>query len=123
MNNNQQRLQPQSPAEGISQHGEDFYHISCECTDFEHAVVMVRNNDEEFSDVEVEFYVNSHTPWDKNRFRQIWDLLSKGYIEYQSSILLSKQSALNMGTKLIELANKELPKKKYKMKPVEPVIS
>jgi hypothetical protein len=33
--------------------------------------------------------------WELNRFKIIWRLLTRGYIEYEASIIMSRQQALN----------------------------
>jgi hypothetical protein len=38
--------------------------------------------------------------WSMNRFQLIWSLLTKGYVEYEASLCMSKQQALNYASVL-----------------------
>jgi hypothetical protein len=70
------------------------YKVACNCgaDGCEHMV------DIEATDVEIVVmtYTTQRTNnWTKNRFQLIWTLLTKGYVEYEASIHMSKQQALN----------------------------
>jgi hypothetical protein len=103
---------PQTPAQGIML-DKDFgdakvYTVACECHDPEHMVSMwiESTSDVETRDVTLTFYVNTSTKWwSLNRFQQIWELLTMGHVKTESSIILSKQGAVNLAniiTKTVE---------------------
>jgi hypothetical protein len=91
-------MKPQLPAEGIYKHREwsdsVMYGVTCECTDPTHQHdVWIEAED---SGVTVTTYTQQKTKWwELNRFKIIWCLLTKGYIEYQASIIMTEQQALN----------------------------
>jgi hypothetical protein len=96
-------MKPQAPAEGImlDRHWGDAraYTIACECGDRNHFpnmwIEVTRENDVEH--VIVTFYVETKSPWwSTSRWRQIWQMLIHGYVKQESSLILSKQSALNL---------------------------
>lgn len=88
----------QKPAEGILKTTEwgnsKWYHIHCSCgsEDCAHEV----NIEADDCDVQVHIYHNQHTKWwEKNRWKQIWQILTKGYAEMQTTIVMNEQTALN----------------------------
>ena len=88
----------QIPAEGILIHKNygdaKVYTVTCECcsTDCTHSVWV----EAEDTGVSVTTYTQQKTKWwELNRFKIIWTLLTKGYVEYEASIIMSKQQALN----------------------------
>jgi hypothetical protein len=91
-------MNPQIPAEGIMLYKDwgpsKMYKVACECgsDDCSHLVDV----DAEESGVVVTTYTTQKTNfWGKNRWQLIWTLLTKGYVEYEASICMSKQQALN----------------------------
>ena len=88
----------QKPAEGILTSGDygdtKFYHIRCDCGGDECAhEVQVEADD---FGVQVHIYVKTHTKWWKNtRWKQIWQILTKGYAEMETTIVMQEQSTLN----------------------------
>jgi hypothetical protein len=89
---------PQTPAEGIMLYKDygpcKMYKVTCECgcDDCSHMVEV----DAEETGVVVTTYTTQKTNfWSKNRWQLIWTLLTKGYVEYEASICMSKQQALN----------------------------
>ena len=89
---------PQIPAEGIMLVKEwgasKMYKIACDCGNDECSHMV----DIEAEDIGVN--VTTYTTqksnwWSKNRWQLIWTLLTSGYIEYQATIYMSKQQALN----------------------------
>ena len=89
---------PQQPAEGIlktSEWGDSkVYKVVCECQqpDHEHNVWIEADD----HDIVVTIYTTSKTNyWGKTRWYHIWTLLTKGYIDTESSVHLTKQYALN----------------------------
>ena len=88
----------QTPAEGIQLHKDfgdaKYYTVACECcsTDCAHTVCV----EAEDTGVTVTTYTQQKTKWwELNRFKIIWRLLTRGYIEYEASIIMSRQQAIN----------------------------
>ena len=91
-------MTPQMPAEGILLHKDygdvKFYTVTCECcsTDCSHQV-HVESDD---SGVTVTTYTQQKTKWwQLNRWKIIWRLLTRGYAEYEASIIMTQQQAIN----------------------------
>jgi hypothetical protein len=91
-------MKAQIPAEGIYKHREwgdsVMYSVACECTDPTHQHdVWIEADD---SGVTVTTYTQQKTKWwELNRFKIIWILLTKGYVEYEANIIMTEQQALN----------------------------
>ena len=88
----------QTPAEGILLHKDfgdaKYYTVACECcsTNCAHTVCV----EAEDTGVTVTTYTQQKTKWwELNRFKIIWRLLTRGYIEYEASIIMSRQQAIN----------------------------
>ena len=95
---------PEKPATGILKTCEwgdsKWYHIRCNCgnDDCSHEI----NIEADICDVSVHIYANNHTKWwEGNRWKQIWQILTKGYAEMQTTIVLNEQTALNYADTLI----------------------
>lgn len=91
-------MKPETPAQGILKHSDfgdaKFYYVQCDCGDDDCAHSLEVEADD--CHVQVHVYVNNHTKWwDKNRWKQIWQILTKGYAEMQTTIVLDEQTALN----------------------------
>jgi hypothetical protein len=91
-------MNAQIPAEGIYKHKEwgdsVMYGVPCECTDPNHQHDVWIEADE--CGVTVTTYTQQKTKWwELNRFKIIWTLLTKGYVEYEASLIMSEQQALN----------------------------
>jgi len=91
-------MKAQIPAEGIFKHREwgdsVMYGVPCECTDPTHQHNVWIEADE--TGVTVTTYTQQKTKWwELNRFKIIWTLLTKGYVEYEANIIMSEQQALN----------------------------
>jgi hypothetical protein len=88
----------QVPAEGIMKTGDwgdsKAYRIACNCHDESHNHnVWIEADDH---DIVVTIYTTGKTNWwSKTRWYHIWTLLTKGYIDTESSVHLSRQQALN----------------------------
>lgn len=101
-------MRAQKPAEGILKTNDwgdsKIYYIACDCSDDDHShIVEVEAND---YDVSVHIYVKVHTKWcEKNRWKQIWQILTKGYAEMETSILMKEQTALNYSEVLKQATN------------------
>jgi len=88
----------QIPAEGIMKTGEwgdsKAYRIACNCHDDSHNHNMWVEADD--CDIQVTIYTTGKTNyWSKTRWYHIWTLLTKGYIDTESTVHLTKQQALN----------------------------
>jgi hypothetical protein len=91
-------MEPQTPAEGILKRNDwgdsILYNVPCSCCgDNCHHDVWVEADDTGVT-------VTTHTRqkskwWSLNRFQIIWTLLTKGYIEYEASIIMTEQQTLN----------------------------
>jgi len=101
-------MKPQLPAQGILLH-KDYgdakqYTITCECcsTDCTHHVWV----ESEDTGVTVTTYTSQKTKWwELNRWKIIWRLLTRGYVEYEASIIMNEQQALNYANVLTTAAS------------------
>jgi len=96
-------IDPQIPAEGIlirKDYGDvKTYTVLCECcgSNCEHNVWVEADD----TGVSVTTYTQQKTKWwELNRWQIIWQLLTKGYVEYEASIIMSKQQAINYASVL-----------------------
>jgi hypothetical protein len=101
-------LNPQTPAEGIMQTNDwgdsKVYRIACNCGDESHNHNVWVEADEH--DIMVNIYTTGKTNyWSKTRWYHIWTLLTKGYIDIESSVHMSKQQALNYAETLKSAVN------------------
>jgi hypothetical protein len=91
-------MKANKPAEGIlkrNDYGSTMcYQVVCECGDANHDHnVWIEADD---GNVTVTIYTNAKSKWwELNRWKKIWTLLTKGYIEYEADIIMNKQTALN----------------------------
>ena len=96
-------LAAQTPAVGILKRNDwgdtKMYHIPCSCcgADCAHDV-WVEADDHAVT-------VTTHTQqkskfWSQNRFQTMWCLLTRGYVEYEASIIMTEQQALNYAATL-----------------------
>jgi hypothetical protein len=97
-------MNAQLPAEGIlinRDYGDaKTYTIPCECcgANCEHKVWIEADS----VGVTVTTYTQQKTKWwELNRFQIIWRLLTRGYVEYEASVIMTEQQALNYSTVLI----------------------
>lgn len=110
----------EKPAEGIlktHEWGESkAYRIACSCgaDDHDHNVWVEADD----HDVSVTIYTRSKSDWRINRFRKIWQLLTKGYVEEEVSISMTSQQAFNYAYTLNEaIKDVEQFRKKIGKKP------
>jgi len=96
-------MEAQKPAQGIllnRDYGDAMtYTVTCECGDHNHD----HNERVEADDgnVSVTIYTTAKSRWwELNRWKKIWTLLTKGYIEYEANIIMNEQQALNYGETL-----------------------
>jgi hypothetical protein len=100
----------QSPAEGVllrRDYGDaKIYNVVCECGDCDHShEVWVEADDH---GVSVTIYTQQKTKWWAiNRWKTIWILLTKGYVEREANLIMSKQQALNYAN-VLQLAVKDV---------------
>lgn len=101
-------IEPQIPAEGIlirKDYGDaKSYTVPCECcgSDCEHNVWV----EAEETGITVTTYTQQKTKWwELNRWQVIWRLLTTGYVEYEASIIMTKQQALNYAETLKSAVN------------------
>jgi len=94
-------MKAQTPAKGIlktNDWGDSMsYQVVCECGDANHDhnvwIVWIEADD---TGVTVVTYTQQKSKWWKlNRWQKIWTLLTQGYIEYEASIIMGEQTALN----------------------------
>lgn len=97
------KLAPQLPADGILKQSDwgdsKFYSVACNCcgSDCEHNVWVEADD----TNVTVTTYTKQKTRWwALNRFQIIWQLLTKGYVEYEASIIMTEQQAINYSATL-----------------------
>ena len=93
-------MKAEKPATGIMLVKEyddaKIYQIECECTDPDHNHIIWVENDKELDSVSVTVYTTNTTPfWSTIRWKTIWELLTKGYVKRDVTLLLNKQQALN----------------------------
>ena len=96
-------MNAQLPAEGIMKTNDwgdsKVYRIACNCGDEDHNHNMWVEADD--SDIVVTIYTTGKTNWwSKKRWYHIWTLLTKGYIDTESAVHLTKQQALNYASVL-----------------------
>lgn len=91
-------MEAQAPAQGILKQGDfgdaKFYYIQCECCDenCSHTVEVEADD----MGIQVHIYVNNHTKWwEKRRWKQIWQIMTRGYAEMQTTTVMNEQTALN----------------------------
>lgn len=101
-------MKAENPAEGVLKQGDFgdamFYYVQCDCgnEDCAHTVEVEADD----SHVTVHLYHTQHTKWwDKNRWSQIWQILTKGYAEMQTTIVLKEQAAINYASALTSAVN------------------
>ena len=91
-------MNAQTPAEGILKHNDwgdsKVYRVTCECGDSGHEHnVWIEADDH---DISVTIYTTTKTNfWSKTRWYHIWTLLTKGYIDTESTVCLKRQGAFN----------------------------
>jgi hypothetical protein len=95
---------PERPAKGILKNGDFgdamFYHVRCDCgnEDCAHEIEVEADD----CHIQVHIYHVQHTKWwSKGRWKQIWQILTKGYAEMQTTIILDEQTALNYADTLV----------------------
>jgi hypothetical protein len=107
-------MTPETPAEGILKRRDwgnaQTYQVVCECQDADHDHNVWVEADNHC--VTVTTYTQQKSKWwEMSRWRTIWTLLTQGYVEYESSIIMTQQQALNyaetLKTAILDLTNKD----------------
>lgn len=88
----------EKPATGILKTHEwgdsKWYHVRCACGDDGCSHELQVEADE--IEVSIHIYTKSHTRWwERKRWSQIWQILTRGYAEMQATIVLDEQTAFN----------------------------
>lgn len=96
-------MKAETPAQGILKINDwgqsKMYKVQCDCGSNDCAHIIDVEADEH--DITVTIYTTSKTPyWRMSRWNQIWQLLTKGYLEYESTTIMKKQVALNYASVL-----------------------
>lgn len=91
-------MKAQTPAQGIlkiSEYGDaKVYQVVCECTDPDCSHDLWVEADDHSVTVTIYTKLKSRF-WDTSRWSTMWTLLTKGYVDYQASIVLPCQTAVN----------------------------
>jgi len=107
-------MTPETPAEGILKRRDwgdaQTYQVVCECQDADHDHNVWVEADNHC--VTVTTYTQQKSRfWEMSRWRTVWLLLTKGYVEYEASIIMTQQQALNyaetLKTAVSDLTNKD----------------
>jgi hypothetical protein len=90
-------MKKETPAKGVLKINEwgnsQMYKAVCSCGDDDCSHTIDIEADHE---VNVTIYTTTRTNfWSKTRWRHIWKLLTKGYTDFETTIILDQQSALN----------------------------
>jgi hypothetical protein len=108
-------MKPETPAQGILKINDwgssQMYQAVCSCGDNECSHTIDIEADTE---VNVTVYTRTKTNfWSKTRWSHVWRLLTKGHTDFETTIILDRQSALNyaetikMAVKDVETFEKE----------------
>ena len=98
-------MKAQIPAEGILKTNDwgdsKVYKVVCNCGQDDHSHnVWVESDDHE---VNITVYTTVKTNfWSKTRWQHIWTLLSKGYIDCETTVSMTEQQALNYAHTLLD---------------------
>ena len=88
----------QTPAEGILKKNDwgdaKTYHVVCDCGSEDHTHDLWIEAED--VGITVTIYATVKSPWwSMNRFKQLWRLMTKGYLEQETALTMSEQTALN----------------------------
>ena len=98
-------MKAQIPAEGILKTNDwgdsKVYKIICNCGHDDHSHNVWVESDE--YEVNITVYTTVKTNfWSKTRWQHIWTLLSKGYIDCETTVSMTEQQALNYAHTLLD---------------------
>jgi hypothetical protein len=118
-------LEPQTPAEGILKKNDwgdaKMYQVVCDCGQPDHEHNLWVEADE--TGVSVNIYVTAKSPWwSMTRFKQIWSLVSKGYLQHETVITMNEQSAINYA-EILKSAVKDVKEFRSKSDPLTSAAS
>ena len=102
-------MKVETPAIGIMKTGEFgksvLYHIRCECGNPDDAHDLEVEADE--YDIKVHIYATVHTKWwEMKTWKQIWEILKNGHAEYQTTLVMNEQTAINYAETLKSAVSK-----------------
>ena len=91
-------MKAQTPAEGILKKNNwgdaMMYQVVCDCGQPDHEHSLWVEADE--TGISVTIYATVKSPWwSMNRFKQLWSLLSKGYLQQETVLTMNEQAAFN----------------------------
>jgi len=91
-------METQTPAEGILKKNDwgdaKMYHVVCDCGADDHTQDLWIEAED--IGITVIIYATVKSPWwSMNRFKQIWKLLTDGYLEQQTVLTMNEQTAFN----------------------------
>ena len=92
-------MKPQTPAEGILKRNEwgdsVLYQVACTCGDSNHDHnVWIEVDDTQ--EVMVTTYTMQRSKWwEQSRWSAIWHLLTRGHVEFEATLIMTPQQALN----------------------------
>ena len=101
-------MKAETPAQGIlktNTWGDAMaYHVVCDCGQPDHSHnLWVEAED---TGITVTIYADVKSPWWKfNRFKQMWQLLTTGYLQYETVLTMNEQTALNYAETLKKSIN------------------
>ena len=112
-------MKTEKPAKGILKTDEygtsKSYYVHCTCGSPECAHHLTVEADD--MEVTVTIYLTLRTKWyNMTRWKQIWSILTKGYIDSESTLVMNEQTALNYAATLKSAAKdvKELRDERFK---------
>jgi len=96
-------MTPEQPATGIlkqSDFGDSmFYYVPCECG--QESCAHTLEVEAVATGVTVHIYHTQQSKWwEKGRWKQLWQIFTKGYVETKSTLCINEQAALNYGKTL-----------------------
>jgi hypothetical protein len=112
-------MKAQTPAEGILKKNDwgdaKMYQVVCDCGQPDHEHSLWVESDE--TGVSVNIYVTVKSPWwSMNRFKQIWTLITTGYLKHETTITMNEQAAFNY-SETLKSAVKDVKEFKAKTDP------
>ena len=101
-------LEKQQPAEGILKNNDwgssKTYKVTCSCGDDNHSHNIWIESDDHGVSVTISTQLKSKW-WSITRWKQIWNLLTKGFVEVEECVILSEQQAYNYANALLWAVN------------------
>ena len=103
-------MKAEKPAEGILKRNEwgdsVLYQVTCSCGDAGHDHNVWVEVDPDINDVMVTTYTMQKSKWwEQSRWRTIWRLLTQGYVEFEATLIMTPQQALNYAETLKTAVN------------------